>query len=96
MKRLVLLLAVVMAPAVVQAQERIALVIGVADYKTLAPLENTVNDANGIADTLETIGFGVTRLVNPGAADLRQAVDDFAFRSEVADLAPGYLVAGKT
>ena len=39
------------------ARDRIALVIGMADYQYLPPLENTHNDANGMAQSLENIGF---------------------------------------
>lgn len=72
-------------PAV--AAERVALVIGIARYANIPTLDNTVNDARLIADTLTGIGFDVTQVIDPGYQDLRQALDSFAFRSETADLA---------
>jgi TPR repeat protein len=69
------------------AETRIALVIGMADYATVVPLDNTLIDARGISDTLEGIGFQVTTLLDTSGEDLRTAVDEFAFRAETADLA---------
>lgn len=81
---MVLLLA---SPGLAHAADRIALVIGMGHYAHIAPLSNTLNDARGIADTLKRIGFDVTLTLDTKGADLRQIVDDFAFRSETADLA---------
>lgn len=69
------------------AGDRVALVIGIAAYQNIQTLDNTVNDARLIADTLTGIGFDVTRVVDAGYQDLRAALDTFAFRSETADLA---------
>ncbi|MEM8732372.1 MAG: caspase family protein [Pseudomonadota bacterium] len=66
---------------------RKALVIGMADYETIGPLDNTANDARGVAATLGAIGFDVTLSVNATGDELRQTLADFAFRSETADLA---------
>lgn len=67
--------------------DRQALVIGMADYATIGHLENTANDARGVAATLDSIGFDVTLSIDATGAELRQQLDDFAFRSETADLA---------
>ncbi len=72
------------------ARDRIALVIGMADYKFLPPLQNTHNDASGMAQTLTGIGFDVTLSLDATAAQMTELLDDFAFRSEVADLALVY------
>jgi hypothetical protein len=72
------------------AADRVALVVGMAEYRGITPLKNTVNDARAIAATLERIGFDVTTLINAPHAELRTALDDFAFRSETADLALVY------
>ncbi len=74
-------------PLAALANERIALVIGMADYTSVVKLDNTLNDARGISETLENIGFQVTTLLDSSADDLRTAVDEFAFRSETADIA---------
>jgi TPR repeat protein len=69
------------------AADRVALVIGMAGYRNIDTLDNTVNDARLIAGTLQDIGFEVTLVTDAGYQDLRQAMDSFAFRSETADLA---------
>lgn len=69
------------------SRDRIALVIGMANYQFLPPLQNTHNDANGMAETLERIGFDVTLALDSSASEMTQLLDDFAFRSEVAELA---------
>lgn len=69
------------------AGDRVALVIGMAAYQHVEPLDNTVNDARLIADTLTGIGFDVTLVTDSGYQDLRAAMDSFAFQSETADLA---------
>ena len=53
-----------------------ALVIGNNAYP-MAPLRNSVNDANAIAVQLEDQGFAVTTLRDIGAAELRGAVERF-------------------
>lgn len=74
----------------VQAAERVALIVGVSEYSSIPPLKNTVNDAQGIADTLESIGFEVELLLDPGGQELRTALEAFSFESETADLAMIY------
>ena len=67
--------------------DRVALVIGMADYETITPLTNTRNDAEALADTLTEIGFDVTRVIDVSLDELRAVMKDFSFRSETADLA---------
>jgi hypothetical protein len=74
-------------PLAAFAADRVALVIGMADYRTVEPLDNTVNDARGIARTLEGIGFRVTTLADATAEEFRTALEEFAFRAETSDLA---------
>mgnify|MGYP001567113026 CR=1 FL=1 len=55
-----------------------ALVMGNSQYKQ-APLKNPVNDANGIAEALKSVGFGVTlalELTQPAMRDAIQAYTD--------------------
>jgi len=72
---------------VMAASDRVALVVGMGAYGTIPKLENTLNDARSIAGTLEDIGFDVTLSTDATGAEFRQLLDDFAFRSETADLA---------
>lgn len=87
MRRLVLAVLLLLPLPVAAATERVALVIGMASYVHIEPLDNTLNDARLIADTLTGIGFEVTLVADAGYQDLRKAMDSFAFRSETADLA---------
>lgn len=75
------------ASAVAAASDRVALIMGLGDYQTVPALENTLNDAQDMAETLRRIGFDVTLSLDTTGAEMRQLLDDFAFRSEVADLA---------
>jgi uncharacterized caspase-like protein len=85
--RFIYFLILVLSPLIGSASERVALVIGMAKYETVVPLDNTVNDAISITNTLESIGFDVRMLTDVSSEELRRAVDDFAFKSETADLA---------
>ena len=85
--RLIYAVLLLFLPFSALANDRVALVIGMADYASVVKLDNTLNDARGISDTLEGIGFQVTTLLDTKAADLRTAVDEFAFRAETAELA---------
>lgn len=67
--------------------DRVALVLGMGAYQTIAPLDNTLNDAKDMAKTLDSIGFDVTLALDATADQLHQLLEDFAFRSETADLA---------
>lgn len=67
--------------------DRVALVLGMAEYEAIEPLSNTRNDAEGLAETLTGIGFDVTLGIDLSEAELRRMMDEFAFRSETADLA---------
>ncbi len=85
--RLFILITSLGTGAVVSAAERVALVVGMGAYDTIPALDNTINDARAIAGTLEGIGFDVTLSTDADAGEFRQLLDDFAFRSETADLA---------
>ena len=84
--RILITVILMVIPFISSASERVALVIGMAKYETVVPLDNTVNDAISITSTLESIGFDVRMLTDVSSEELRRAVDDFAFRSETADL----------
>ncbi len=79
------LMALPALPAV--AAERVALVIGMARYAHIAPLDNTANDARDLAATLQGIGFEVTLAIDEPGARMRELLHDFAFRAETAELA---------
>ncbi|MCV2864151.1 caspase family protein [Albidovulum sediminicola] len=80
----------VLLPVAAQAADRVALVIGMAQYRNVPALSNTVNDARLLASTLDRIGFDVTTLIDANQEELRSELERFAFRSETADLALVY------
>jgi hypothetical protein len=60
--------------------QRVALVIGNADYK-LGPLLNPVNDARAISDALKAANFDVIKYENLATmADMKKAVREFGMR----------------
>jgi tetratricopeptide (TPR) repeat protein len=70
-----------------QAQNRIALVVGNSAYQHAPALQTTLNDANDIAQTLESLGFVTKKLVNASYDDTRRAIrafNDLAPNAEVA------------
>ncbi|MDX2483237.1 MAG: caspase family protein, partial [Pseudodonghicola sp.] len=75
------------APAAWAAGDRVALIFGLGAYQSVPALDNTRNDASDMARTLEDIGFDVTLSLDTTGDQMRQLLDDFAFRSETADLA---------
>lgn len=58
------------------SERRIALVIGNTAYAE-APLKNAVNDANDMADKLQTFGFEVTKLLNAEQQEMEEGVRRF-------------------
>ncbi len=62
--------------ATATAEQRVALVIGNADYKD-APLNNPVNDARDVAAKLEQVGFTVILRENTTKQKMEQAISTF-------------------
>ena len=69
--------------------ERVALVIGNADYK-VGPLRNPVNDARDIARVLGVLGFDIIKLENAGRRDIVASANDFYNRLKTAKVALFY------
>lgn len=67
--------------------ERVALVVGNADYDVAPDLANPTNDAKAIADALTRLDFKVTLLTNAGGKSLWQELDKFIADAENADSA---------
>lgn len=51
----------------VTSAKRIALVMGVKNYKYVQPLQNTLNDANDMASALKSKGFEVIEMYDPSS-----------------------------
>ena len=71
-------------------ERRVALVIGVSDYRSIASLSNTINDSQLIAETLADLQFDVLQLENPGLDQMQETLRRFAFIAETADIALVY------
>lgn len=82
MHRMVIILLTMMVaistPAV--SAERIALVVGNASYESIGPLDNPVNDAKLISESLRSVGFEVTTLLDVSQQDLKLAIVKFGRR----------------
>ena len=74
----------VAAPALA---ERLALVVGNANYDVAPDLANPTNDAAAIADALTRLDFKVTLLTNAGGKSLWEELDRFIVQAETADSA---------
>ena len=67
--------------------ERLALVIGNANYDVAPDLANPTNDARAIADALTRLGFKVTLLTDAGGKSLWEELDRFISNAETAESA---------
>jgi tetratricopeptide (TPR) repeat protein len=69
---------------------RIALVVGNANYSNAPHLSTAANDAQDIAATLTGLGFDVTLENDTPLADLKKALEDFSEKSAKANIAIVY------
>src|SRR5262249_49357588 len=95
MRRCALLVVLMMlglaSPAL--ADKRVALVVGNSAYQNVAPLENPVNDATLMAETLKGLGFALTgngAQLNLDKRALDDAVQAFGRQVQGADVAMFY------
>ena len=65
-----------------QTTRRVALVVGISNYKYVPQLANTANDANGVAAALKRLGFQVVSLIDPDRAALESAIRDLGTMAE--------------
>ena len=91
----VLLLLPLLAPALTaaEAETRVALVIGNAQYGQNA-LRNPRHDAELMARTLAATGFEVLTVYDGNAGDMRRAVTDFGRRLQTPDTVALFYYAG--
>ena len=87
--RLVFLVVLALASPALSA-ERVALVIGMSRYQTIAPLKNTVSDARAIAAMLETLDFSVDVAIDQPLVALQAQLAAFSRKAETAELALVY------
>jgi len=73
------------APAQSRAPERVALVIGNADY-SVRPLRNPVSDARAVADSLKGLGYDVVVKENASMSAMLDAMREFWLRGRRASV----------
>ena len=81
------LFATMLLSASAYAQSRVALVIGNGAYRQVSALANPTNDANDVADSLQRLGFSVTRVANATFEGMRLALRDFGPKVRAAEMA---------
>lgn len=59
------------------SQERLALVVGNSAYGSVSSLDNPSHDARLIAETLETLGFKVTLLLDSNQIQMKRGISQF-------------------
>ena len=69
------------------AEQRVALVIGNAQYAHASRLANPLNDAADIGAALTRLGFAVTKLENANQATLRRGLQAFSLAASAAEVA---------
>jgi hypothetical protein len=61
----------------VQAEERLALIIGNSAYGTVSPLDNPARDARLVGKSLEVQGFAVTMLIDANQTTMKRGIAQF-------------------
>jgi uncharacterized caspase-like protein len=71
----------------IEKAKKVALVIGVGNYKYIDPLNNSLHDATNMDSILTTLGFEVVKLLDPPSAkEFSRKVDAFAERVRDASI----------
>lgn len=74
-----------------QAERRVALVIGNANYEHAGVLANTLNDAHAMTALFKRAGFDlVDEHINLGVVEMKRTIRDFAAAASKADIAVVY------
>jgi hypothetical protein len=84
--KLFLILLIVAPTCYLSAQEKMALVIGNADYEHLEELKNPVNDAQGIANALTQVGFEVDVYTNLTKENFKSVIRAFGEKAKGTDV----------
>ena len=73
----ILVLIFAFAATGLQAEERLALIIGNSDYGTVSPLDNPSSDARLMSGALVAQGFAVTLLIDSTQVDMKRGIAQF-------------------
>jgi hypothetical protein len=79
------LLLALCAGAAIADERRVALVVGVSNYKHIPPLANPQRDAAKMAETLTRLGFEVEQIIDPDRAALEAGVRNLGQRARGAE-----------
>ena len=77
-------------PRPIEAERRVALVIGISAYQNAPRLANPINDARAIGESLRRLKFDVVELFDPGLRDLSRGLREFGVRAASSDVALVY------
>jgi uncharacterized caspase-like protein len=86
----ILLAGTAVLPVAAHAQSRIALVVGNSAYQNAPTLPTPVHDATDVAQSLERLGFSVTRLTDATFDEFRRALLEFGRAARDAQMAVIY------
>lgn len=84
------LIAPIAALAQIEPGLRVALVVGVDDYRNLPPVTGAVADADAVADALTALGYRVSRLSDPDRRTFDGVLSAFVQQSRRAEAALVY------
>jgi uncharacterized caspase-like protein len=79
------LIALLLASAPAQAERRLALLVGIDDYRNVPKLQKAVGDAQALGTTLEGAGFDVDLRLNPDRRGLNAAISALVGRVQPGD-----------
>jgi len=77
-------------PHPIEAERRVALVIGISAYQNAPRLANPINDARAIGESLRRLKFDVVELFDPGLRELSRGLREFGVRAASSDVALVY------
>ncbi|MBX2868769.1 MAG: caspase family protein [Acidiferrobacterales bacterium] len=84
-KKLILIFALSLMHGQTIASSRVALIIGNSDYQW-SPLENPINDANDMANTLSALGFDVMIQTDARRVAMHRAIREFGKKLSSAEI----------
>jgi uncharacterized caspase-like protein len=87
MLRILAVIACVFFAGAASAERRVALVMGADDYRSVRKLDNAINDARSVEQTLQKLGFEVTLETDRDLRRMRRALEDFRDDAAGADVA---------
>ena len=88
--RLLIFLIAISLNGYLLANDKVALLIGNANYGNISNLGNPVHDVKKVASVLETLGFAVTVKTNLNFSNFEKIVDEFSVKAQRAKISLFY------